>query len=406
MNKDIIILMLLIIGYTSCKSSSQLSNSVNNSNASLEVEIRNMLHDSEFIGMGVGVLRNGEINYVKGFGYSNLEEKKEYSTKSIQPVGSISKLFIGVAIAKAIEQGYFNLETNINDILPFSVHNPHSSSSEIKVFHLVTHTSGISDSDLFWSNCYFIQDSAALDNGTQHIKNIHLARAGEMPSLKELISNYFKEDGKLYSIENFNGFEAGQNYEYTNVGSSLAAYLIEVETGISFKKFCEVNIFKPLKLENTSWQTPKIQEYMATLYKDKNTPIPQFQLSSYPDGGLHTTVEDLTIFMKEMIKGYSGKSKFMNKESFRLMFDKKFETLPSGYSPETNSGIFWDWGKSGRLGHNGSDPGLFTDLSFDTKTKDGTIILFNKEIIGVGEWKIQYKKFLKLKELLIEFEKK
>jgi len=94
-HRYIILSIVMIAGFTSCENNTQLSNSVDKATSLLEVEVRKILNDSEFVGIGVGVIRNGEVDYVNGFGYSNLEEGKEYSKKSIQPIGSISKLFIG-----------------------------------------------------------------------------------------------------------------------------------------------------------------------------------------------------------------------------------------------------------------------------------------------------------------------
>jgi len=406
MKHKFISILLVVLSCISCTNKTKDTNIFNLQQKELDTQIDSMLIDSEFIGIGIGVIKNGEVVYTKGFGHSNIENQKPYTKITIQPIGSISKLFIGLALVKAIQQGYFDLETKIDDILPFKIINPYKPLNKITIFHLVTHTSGIRDSDFFWSNCYFIKDASNLDRGTKHIISQHEAKDGDVLSLEELIKSYFVKGGKCYNRANFIETEVGERYEYSNIGSSLAAYLIEVKTGKSFKEFCRENIFEPLNMKNTSWQTPKEQKLMSTLYRDKKTPIPSFQLSSYPDGGLHTNIEDLTIFLSTMIKGYNGQSKFMPKEKFDLLFDKKFENLPNDFPDGTNSGVFWDWKRSGRLGHNGSDPGLFTDLSFDTESKSGTIILFNKEIVGVDDWKVQYLKVKEMKELLFEFEMK
>lgn len=406
MIKTISFSLIILLGIFSCgNQTSKEETGKSDLIKKLEFNIENKLDSSNFVGMGVAIIKDNKLAYINGHGLSNLENNTKYTKQSIQPIGSISKLFIGLAMAKAIELGYFDLNTNINKILPFEVNNPFHPNDQIKISHLVTHTSGIKDSDLFWSNCYFINDTTKTDQGTEYIKKEHLATSGNIPSLRLLLTNYFTLNKKWYGEENFIDSKPGDTYEYSNVGSSLAAFLIESKSDISFKEFCEKYIFKPLKLNNTSWQKPKENGQVSTLYLTKNSAIPSFQLSSYPDGGLQTTTEDLSTFLIEMMKGYQGESTILKKESFQLLFEKKLDTLPNSFPKGTNSGIFWDWMRDGRLGHNGADPGLFTKMSFDPEKQTGLILLFNKDIFGTKDRKNDYFTFKEFEKLLMDFEK-
>ena len=405
MSKNTIILFITLICIISCEPKKEIIVEKDKRIEKLESDIQNKFDETGFVGMGIAIIKDDKILLNTGFGHSDFENKTPYSTQTIQPIGSISKLFIGAAIAKSMDLGYFTLETNINEILPFELKNPFHPNEKIKVKHLVTHTSGITDSDLFWSNCYFIPDTTKTDLGTKYIKEVHLAKEGNMPSLAELMSNYFNADGKWYGKENFIDSKPNDTYKYSNVGSSLAAYLVEIKSGIPFNEFCKKHIFKPLKLNNTAWQTAKNESLNATLYLDKNTPLQTFKLSSYPDGGLHTTSEDLSIFLLEMMQGYAGKSDFLSPENFKLLFEKKFDELPHEFPKETNSGIFWDWMKNGKIGHNGADPGLFTLLAFHPEKKTGRIILLNKDIMGTENRKELFQQLKEIVALINEYEK-
>ena len=72
-------------------------------------------------GFAVTVVKKGKVDFQEAFGYADIANQVKYTNRTIQPLGSISKTFIGVALMKAIEQGHFTLETPINDILPFPV---------------------------------------------------------------------------------------------------------------------------------------------------------------------------------------------------------------------------------------------------------------------------------------------
>jgi len=66
---------------------------------------------------------NGRL-YNNQFGYADIEEDKPYSLHTVLPIGSVSKMILVVALMKATELGHFNLDTDINSILPFKVINP------------------------------------------------------------------------------------------------------------------------------------------------------------------------------------------------------------------------------------------------------------------------------------------
>ncbi len=406
MSRNTVILYFISFAVLACRTidSNQPSNLDETKN--LSSAIQQALDSTDFVGLGVAVIKENEIVFRSGFGKSNVKKDRDYNMKSIQPIGSISKLFIGTALVKGIELGYFNLDSPINEFLPFELSNPYHPNTEITLYHLVTHTSGITDSDLFWSNCYFIADTSKIDIGTDYIKSNYGARQGNIPSLQELIQEYFDPNGRWYSKENFIDAQPGKQYEYSNIGSSLAAYIIERESGVSFDSFCHQYIFDPLDMKNTSWKKGKNETLLSELYLAKSMPLPTFQLSSYPDGGLHTNVEDLSLFLHEMMRGYQGKSTFLSIQGYDLMFEKKFDILPEGVSEGTNSGIFWDWMRNGRLGHNGADPGLFTIMSFDPEKMTGSIILLNKDIMGSANGKELFGQLQRIVRLLNEFENK
>lgn len=70
--------------------------------SSLEDSLKNIKSHSQIPGFVVAVVKHS-IMYAKGFGYSNIKEKRLYTTGTIQPIASISKTFIGLALMKAIE---------------------------------------------------------------------------------------------------------------------------------------------------------------------------------------------------------------------------------------------------------------------------------------------------------------
>jgi CubicO group peptidase (beta-lactamase class C family) len=352
----------------------------------LDDRLTQLYQQSDFPGFSVAVVSQDQVVYQKGFGYADLAQKTPFTTQTIQPIGSVSKTFIAAALMKAVEEGHFTLETVINDILPFPVVNPYFPDSPIQVKHLVTHTSGITDREAAYEQTYVFE---------------------EIPSvtLKEFLFDYFASKGRLYSQDNFINRAPGTTYRYTNLGAALAAYLIEVKTGMSFAEYCEKAILKPLQLTDSHWfyNSTLVPAY-ATLYKVNREAYPPYSLITYPDGGLRTSCQDLSRYMVEMLKGCAGKSSLLTPQSFKTMFTAQFDSsnMPQQMDQsEPNRAVFWAFNRSGRLVHSGGDPGLSVFVSFDPKNKTGRIALFNTEL---EESKKLVEQFAQISEALKNFE--
>ena len=345
-----------------------------------------MQKKSNFIGYAVAVVNQNGVLYKKGFGLANVANNKAYTPQTIQPVGSVSKTFIGVALMKAVESGMFSLGTNINDILPFKVYNPNFPDAEIKIRHLATHTSGIVDREEIYEKSY----------SNTKIPDV---------SLKEFLTNYFDEKGKNYSKDNFAGTMPGEAFNYTNIGAALAAYLIEIKSGMSFADYTKKVIFRPLHLNNSAWfyNDLKSKNY-AVLYNAKREPLPIYSLATYPDGGLKTSVEDLSKYLTAIIKGYAGNGKVLSKDSFQTLLSKQFTSANSPTNinlREPNQGIFFAHRANGQIGHTGSDPGVSVFMFFNPKTKIGKIFMTN---VDITEDKNLVTQFTDIWKILEEYE--
>jgi CubicO group peptidase (beta-lactamase class C family) len=378
-------LPVLVMGFLSVLMFSNCAKKLNPQDA-LSAKIKKANQNPLFAGFAVTVVSKDKILYQNAFGQSDVAKNTPYTNQTLQPIASISKTFIGVALMKAVEQGYFTLETPINDILPFAVKNPNAPNKPITIRHLATHTSGILDVETtyFKNHSILKGENTNTPEAKRMITELGFAQNSTVLSLKDFLKAYFTEGGTAYSADNFKNTEAGSAYNYSNIGASLAAYLIEIKSGKSFADYCDEQIFRPLSMNNTSWfLMDKNRPKMAILHFTREKPIPYYTTASYPDGSLITSNEDLSKFLMEMIKGFSGESTFLTKSSFDELFKKQFaaDKMPANMSPkEVNSGIFWVYFKNGRLGHTGGDLGVTTFMVFYPDKKTGFIFLTNSEV--------------------------
>lgn len=344
---------------------------------------------SSLPGFALAVVSDAGVLYQHGFGHADLQAKRAYTHETLQNVGSVSKTVIGVAIVKAIELGYFGLDTEIDSILPFKVRNPHGAGA-ITVRHLVTHTSSIVDDEEVYAHAYYMLPSAGSASPLYRQFERDFTQPGRRDlSLGGFLKAYLSPGGHSYKSSNFAKAAPGAAYHYSNIGAALAAYLVEVKSGQSFEAFTRRHIFVPLQMHSTGWRPdPARAKRLALVYNRRHQAYPRYALITYPDGGLTTSAADLARFLAAMVQGYKGGENVLSKAGFTLLFDPQFapDALPAGSPPgEPNSGVFWRIRRNGQVGHTGSDPGITAFMFIDPPSGTGRLLMTNTEFSGKGE---------------------
>ncbi|WP_101946501.1 serine hydrolase [Mycobacterium sp. 3519A] len=315
-------------------------------------------------GFGVSVVTGDGVLFEKGYGYADIEKKIPYTKKSLQNIGSISKTLIGISLMQLVEENKIRLDDDVSRYLPFKVVNPYFPNEPILIRHLAEHTSTLQDTEEFWRYDYFLQESVPTGRG--NLANVDLLNPGNKRiPLDQFVRNFVSTDGIWYKESNFLNQRPGTQFEYSNLGAALAAYVVECVTWENYADYTDRRILKPVGMTDSAWFLSEIDKSRyATHYMGEKV-IPWYAFSSYPDGGLISSVEDMGRFLTEMIRGYKGESKLLRRKSFHDMMSGT-----EGY------GIYWDHRK-GAIGHFGGDPGVKTSMWFDPSTEVGFVLFTN-----------------------------
>jgi len=341
-------------------------------NAALDSLVATQMATAGIVGLGAAVIINRQVVWMKGYGYVDWQRTRPFTPDTIMNVGSIAKPFVGVAMMRAVHQGKLLLDEDINAYLPFQVVNPHHPNERITLRHLATHTSGITDRWEVYSRAYHY--------------------GGDPPqSLASFLAQYFARDRKDYSRENFLNAKPGALREYSNIGAALAGYIVERAFGEPLNVYTRTHIFKPLRMTGTGWFLSEVDlANHSTLFVSQNgqsIPIPHYGLTTYPDGGIRTSVVDLSKFFTALLNGgeFQGVRILdarMAAEMLRFQFTDA--NRPENYpAAEGNSGLFWRTKFDGtRIGHGGNDPGLQADMLADLSREIGVVLLVNTSLSG------------------------
>ncbi|TAI48507.1 serine hydrolase domain-containing protein [Flagellimonas allohymeniacidonis] len=393
--KRTLLITLICIAFFSCKREANIQNapSFEILKDSLSYELAEIQKQGSIKGFGVAIVNEDTTLYAKGFGHSNVDPERAYTIKTLQNIASVSKTLIGISLLKAQEMDKLSLEDPVNNYLPFEIFNPFHPEDTITIKHLATHTSSIQDGDLYGQKSYILKNT----EDTLRIKSIPSAEAFNAPGsdmdMGLFLKNFLSSKGEWYQRTNFLENKPGQLYEYTNVGATLAAYIIEIVTGTSYAEFTKKHILAPLEMTSSGWNTAELDTTLLTqLFTVDGKQIPDYKLITYPDGGLITSVTDKAKYLSEIIRGGSGNGKLLSEKSYRLFFseflsESNFEEerdTDRPFDDEYNSGLFIGHTPIGQIGHMGGDPGVSTFMFFDPKTKIGKLLFVNTDLDREG----------------------
>lgn len=340
-------------------------------------EILKIQYDAGYIpGYAVGVNSADKNLFEESYGYAILEDKTPYTTSTVQNVASISKTLIGVSLMMLVEEGKINLDMDINDLLPFKIVNPHYPNSPITIRHLATHTASINEYDLLDKIGYQLTNPSEVQIKTYPKsirKTIKCMAASEDMPLGEFLQNILCKGGKYYKKKNYFKRPSGTDEYYSNTGSALAAYIVEVVSGISYDEFTQERIFKPLELNSAAWSVLNTDKtHPVRNYTVDKILIPEYRTITYPDGDLWINIQDLNKYLMTLMRGYYGEDNIISAASYQEIMSPLFKK-----ENDSSNGLFWEISKSGNYGHNGGDTGIIAMMYFHPENKRGYTLLMN-----------------------------
>jgi len=227
--------------------------------------------------------------------FSENENGEEINPQRPFYTASIGKMFTATSIAILKDEGKlsFNdpiekfLEEDIMDSL--LIFEGKDYSSDIKISHLLQHTSGLPD--------YFEDETK---DGKPGLLESLIVNPEKKWEVKEIID---------FTKTHFNArFAPGTGYHYTDTEYILLGLIIENISEIPLHEFFEKNIFAPLKMNHTYFNLKSEPisktDKMLPFYADE-IEVSSFQSLSldWAGGGIVSTTEDLIQFEEALLNG-------------------------------------------------------------------------------------------------------
>ena len=231
-------------------------------------------------GCALGVVRNGQFVYQKGYGSANLDYSLPNGPDMVYYVGSVSKQFTAAAVALLSLDGRLKLDDQVSKYIPEVAHLP-----AMTVRQLVHHTAGVRD-------IYVLMALAGIrmeDVFPEHDAIALIARQKEL------------------------NFAPGTDYLYSNSGYLLLAQIVKRVSGTSLREYADQRIFKPLGMNNTHFHDEPYHIFPNRVLSYSPAQGGGYRISYLLNfdkigaGGLYTTLGDLLKWDRNFYDNKLGK---------------------------------------------------------------------------------------------------
>jgi CubicO group peptidase (beta-lactamase class C family) len=306
----------------------------------IDTEINKLVNNKSAKGITVSIVQYNEVVLNKGYGYADEKNGiKVEPVSTIFKIGSVSKIFVSIAAMQQQEQGKLDMNAPITRYLEADFP---KFKYPVTMENLLTHTAGFED--LY--------------------SPLEVEFEKDIMPLKDFVRNNMPNQV----------FKPGEVSAYSNYGISLAGYVVEKISGMSFYDYTEKNIFKPLKMNHTTYM-PAPKGTISKAYSPTGEEKADVLEHSYPAGSVTSTAEDMAKCMNFLLD--ENNQIILDSKGKTDMFDKHFamdKELPGyGYvwmRHEINGHIFY--------GHGGGTANFTSELVLFPEQKLGIFISSNQ----------------------------
>lgn len=315
-------------------------------------------------GVGVVVVRDTQIVYMKGFGYADVAAKKQVTPETGFYIASMTKSFTGLAATLLDAKGAFKLDAPVSRYLPQIKLKAPLNADSITVRSLITHTHGI---------------------GNNGPVTMRLAYSGEYNGNADLIR----------FLEQHEAAKTGRAYSYGNIGYNVAALAMDAATKQSWKDVLQSTLFTPLGMKRTSAYVSKLSRsdlatpYQLTLSGWTARPYGKTDANMQSAGGLITTLRDMGTWLEAHINNgrIDGRqvlpaAAFVEAHTNHAPLDIKGRSGKQiGYAYGWNINVT---GNDTILTHGGGFTGFAAHMSFVPARRIGVAVFANSDGLGSG----------------------
>lgn len=315
--------------------------------AKLDETVRAFLAREGVRAAHVTVLRRGEVVFEKGYG-SVRDGEGPPTSRSVFPVGSISKQFTAAAVLALADEGLVRLDA------PVRAHIPEwfAKDPDLRVAHLLTHTSGLAD--FLWQDGY-----RALADRPETPKTAYLALAAAAPRR----------------------FPPGARWAYSNTNYKALAVLAERVTGRPFDDVLVDRVLRPAGLDGIGPCHALAPGGFVDGFAPSGrlAPLDASRAAYEGDGGLCATAGALAEWLRKGLSARGGATPTLRRLAVPARLSSG-DTVPYGYGVSTREFLGHEM-----IWHAGNVDGHSALIAHAPQDDLGIVVLTNRGFLWLTE---------------------
>ena len=254
-------------------------------------------------GVSVAVIDDFQIEWAKGYGFRDKEQKLPVDPSTLFEAGSISKPVAAVGALHLVEQNKLAFDEDVNQKLrSWKVpDNTFTAQQKVTLRRLLSHSAGLT---------------------------VHgfpgYTRGLPLPTVVQVLDGVKPANTQPVRVD----IVPGTEFRYSGGGFTIMQLLITDVTATSFPDFMATTVLRPIGMAHSSYEQPlpdNLTVNAATAYAN-GSPIPG-KYNTYPEmaaAGLWTTPSDLAKFGIEIMNSAQGRSnRVLSKEMTLQMLSKQ-----------------------------------------------------------------------------------
>lgn len=315
-------------------------------------------------GLGVVVVRDTQIVYLRGTGYADAERRVPFTAQTEFYIASTTKSFTALASAILAQRGVWDLDAPLSRYLPELRLKAPLDPDSISIRSLLTHTHGIGGGPV----------------------DTRLAFTGEYDGNAELVRLLAEHPAA----------SGGRAYAYGNIGYNVATLAMDAVTKRSWKDVLQDELFTPLGLRHTTAYISRVPAasvavpYRATPTGFVATHQGKTDANMQSAGGLVTTLSDMGTWLElhlndGRLDGRQVVPAAALRETHRLLVPAPARA--GGAWKQIGYGLGWQislLGDDTLFVHGGGFQGYATHMSFLPRARVGVSVMANNAEIGGG----------------------
>jgi CubicO group peptidase (beta-lactamase class C family) len=277
----------------------------------LRARIGRILNRRPAVGLAVGVVRNGGLEFFHGHGLADIASNTPVTEDTVFRIASITKTFTAIAVMQLWEQGLLNLDAPANDYLrAYRLIPAKASFRAATVRHLLTHTAGIREV-LHLSGLLRMRDLG---------ETVKLG--WPVPSLAEYYRGGLHVDA-----------EPGTRFTYTDHGFATLGQLVADVSGKSLNRYFREHIFDPLGMTDTDLiRSERVKSSLARGYELRSNganPVTDYEVVTVGGGGAYSTPRDMARYLAALLAGGTvEQGSVLKPATMAAMFEPQYQPDP------------------------------------------------------------------------------